>query len=127
MVQDTHFTANTHNIYGCFEQNIVIYMIGFLTKAGSGTHNKQIHFPPPVDSFIYQQTTDGYFTVHSSSICFSMAYFCMWPVCMHAWCLYSYMSALNVSAWWWLTSSPLAESLQQAIWILMSGVYLATF
>ena len=39
-------------------------------------HNKQIHFPPPVDSFIYQLTTDGYFTVHS---CFPHSLF-LWPI-----------------------------------------------
>ena len=50
-----------------------------LTKAGFDTHNKHVHFSPPLDSFIHQLTIDGYFTVHSSSVCFSHGLF-LWPV-----------------------------------------------
>ena len=39
-----------------------------LTKAALDARNEQIHFPPPVDSFVHQLTTDGYFTVQSRGL-----------------------------------------------------------
>ena len=50
-----------------------------LTKAGFDAHSKHAHFSPPIDGFIHQLTIDGYFTVHSSSVCFSRGLF-LWPV-----------------------------------------------
>ena len=50
-----------------------------LTKAALDTHNEHIHFPPPVDSFIHQLTTDDYFTVQSPSVCAPHGLF-LWPV-----------------------------------------------
>ena len=55
------------------------YMWPDLTKASFDAHSKYVHFPPPTDSFIHQLTIDGYFTVHSSSVCFSRGLF-LWPV-----------------------------------------------
>ena len=50
-----------------------------LTKAGFDAYSKHAHFSPPIDGFIHQLTIDGYFTVHSSSVCFSRGLF-LWPV-----------------------------------------------
>ena len=50
-----------------------------LTKACLDAHIKQFQFPPPIDSSIYQLTVDGYFTVHTSLVCFLHGLF-LWPV-----------------------------------------------
>ena len=55
------------------------YLWPDLTKAGFDAHSKHAHFSPPIDGFIHQLTIDGYFTVHSSSVCFSRGLF-LWPV-----------------------------------------------
>ena len=59
-------------------KSILSYVTGF--KAGLDVHDiKQIHFPPPIDRSIHKLTIDGYYTVHSSSVCFPRGLF-LWPV-----------------------------------------------
>ena len=97
------------------------YMWPDLTKAGLDAHIKQIHFPPPIDRSIHGLTIDGYFTVHSSSVCFPRGLF-LWPVWRPR--VYGCSSNGPGASWQvanWLKTSSKVES------ILMSGIDLATF
>ena len=57
----------------------ILHMWPDLTKAGLDAHIKQTHFPPPIDRSIHGLTIDGYFTVHSYSVCFPRG-LSLWPV-----------------------------------------------
>ena len=90
-----------------------------LTKAGLDAHIKQIYFPLPIDKPIYGLTIDGYFTVHSFSVCFSCGWF-LWSV----WCPRvhgcssigpgaSWQVAKWLKMWYWF---------QESIWQHFEGI-----
>ena len=82
-----------------------LYMWPDLTKASFNAHSKHVHFSPLIDSFIHQLTIDGYFTVHSSSVCFSHGLF-LWPV----WCPRAHRCSLNGPGAGWKVANLLKMS-----------------
>ena len=72
-------------VYSCIHPCVYMYVLCMCVLcicdriAGLDAHIKQIHFPPPIDRSIHGLTIGGYFTVHSSSVCFPHGLF-LWPV-----------------------------------------------